>query len=93
MKKTYDFNFDYWMNLNKENPDDFEIERRKLIEKHIENSHFSKRRLEGIQFRIDLERGRSQSPMGSCIKLSRLMMDFFHEEFISAVNNNLFSGK
>ncbi len=87
MKFTYKFDFDHWMALNIESPDKFEIERRKFIVKHIDNFPSNKRRLEAIQFRVDVERGKSKSPMGACIRLSGLLMDYFCDEFVAALND------
>ena len=82
----FKFDFDYWASLNKENPELFEHERRKLIDEHIKHYRYSAKRMRGIQFKIDIERQRSKCPLGACIRLSNLMMNHFHDEFISAVN-------
>jgi len=82
MKRDFKFDFDYWSSLYQNAPEDFERERESSVNNFIENANSSVKRLRGIQFRIDLERQRHNSPMGSCLKLYQLMLDKFHEEFV-----------
>lgn len=86
MQHSFEFDFDYWMKLNKDDPDVFEDKRKKLLDQFIENSFHHKRRIQGLQFKIDMERRKARSAMGSCIRLSDLMKDYFQNEFIAAVN-------
>ncbi len=84
---TNHFDFDYWSSLNKNNRSLFEKERSKWIRELISNAHGSRRRLEGLQFKIDLEREKSKNPMAACVRLSNLMMAKFHSEFVTVINH------
>ncbi len=80
------FDFDEWAELAKRDPESFEDKRRKVIEEHIkhgiENRCLAvKRSLQGLQFRIDMERRKSKNPMDSYIRLSRMLMEQFYSEF------------
>jgi len=80
------FEFDEWAELAKLDPELFEDNRRKVIEEHfkqnIENGCLAKKRLlHGLQFRIDMERRKSKNPMGSCTRLSRMLMEQFYSKF------------
>ncbi|HEY6599353.1 MAG TPA: DUF3135 domain-containing protein [Pseudomonadales bacterium] len=39
----------------------------------------SRRRLEGLKFRIEMERRRSPDPLAACVKLSRMMHESLYE--------------
>ena len=66
--------FDEWSSLAKTDPAAFEARRSDLIEDFIQNSpNHLRPRLRGLQFQIDMERRRSRSPMGACVRLSRMM--------------------
>ena len=39
----------------------------------------SRRRLEGLKFRIEMERRRSPDPLSACVRLSRMMHQSLHE--------------
>lgn len=68
--------FDEWSSLAKTDPIAFEARRSDIIEDFIRNSPDHLRlRLRGLQFHIDMERRRSRSPMGACVRLSRMMWD------------------
>jgi len=82
-----DFNFDYWASLYQSDPERFEREREKLVNEFIGHVNHGSKRLKGIQFRIDMERRRSKNPMGSCLRLSNLMMDQFYDEFVPRFGN------
>jgi hypothetical protein len=70
------FNFDAWAVLARMAPDEFERQRRVVVESQISNSG-NVRRLRGLQCRIDLERIRAHTPLKSCLRLSTLMWDAF----------------
>ena len=71
------FDFDFWPSLAKEDPEEFERLRTSSVEYAIsEGSNL--RRLRGIQFRIDLERTRSNTPLQSCLRTYDLMLNEFH---------------
>ena len=73
---TLSLDFDEWMNLAKNNPDEFEIKRRKHIESFFNNVPEDKQhRLKRLQWRIDQTRKLSRTPMASCIAISNMMWD------------------
>lgn len=72
-------NFDEWVSLAKDNPDEFEAERRRHIESFFNNVPVEKQhRLKGLQWQIDQTRKLSRSPMASCIAISNMMWDSVH---------------
>jgi len=73
---TEPFNFDEWLELAQRDPEGFEQRRQAVIENYLSTLPLSKqRRLRGLQFRIDMERRRTHTAMGACIKLSSMMWD------------------
>ena len=63
-----------WSALAVENPDKFEEERLRNIRALIDSAPDEKRkRLEGLQWRIDMVRGRHKNPLGACIEISQMM--------------------
>ena len=74
-----EFDFDAWSELARSDPDVFDQRRRELLEKAIRLCTSDKRRLIGLQCRIDLERRKARVPLKACIRLSGLMWDSFHE--------------
>lgn len=83
---SYSFDFDYWKELYISDSHLFEIERAAFIEDYIESNLTDTRRIRGIQFRVDLERKRTKSTLGSCIRIHNLLMTHFHHEFIPTLN-------
>jgi hypothetical protein len=74
-----EFDFDAWAKLARENPEEFERQRTAMVRATIESAPAEHRkRLEGLQFQIDLERQRSSTPLGACIRLNSLMWSGFH---------------
>lgn len=75
------FNFDEWMALAAENPQEFEKRRAEVIGLIIQNAppHLHKR-LHGLQWRIDMVRNQSKNPLGACISISNMMWDFIYSE-------------
>lgn len=72
--KSEKFNFDEWSQLAKRDPDAFEARRRLLIEQVIQHATDANRaRLRGLQFRLDMERRRSRTPLGACLRISDMM--------------------
>lgn len=66
--------FDHWAQLAKDDPESFESARQAAIEALIESFPSERReRMRRLQWRIDQERRLAKSPMGSCIRLSRMM--------------------
>jgi len=85
-----EFDFDEWAELARRDPELFEDKRRKVIEEHIKqcienNCSAVKRSLQGLQFRIDMERRKSKNPMGSCTRLSCMLMEQFYSKFYPAL--------
>lgn len=73
-----DFDFDAWAKLARENPEDFERRREAVLRAAIEAAPVRhRRRLQGLQFQIDLERQRAGSALGACIKLNSMMWASF----------------
>lgn len=69
-------NFDEWMRLAKNDPDEFEEKRLRHIELFFDNIPAEKlHRLKGLQWQIDQARKLSNSPMASCIAISSMMWD------------------
>ncbi len=68
------FDFEYWSTLAKTNPEAFESMRQKYLGELIEQAPGQfKRRMEGLQWQIDLVRDRSPNPMASCLRISQMM--------------------
>ena len=74
-----EFDFDKWARLAKDDPAEFERQREATLRAMIAAAASEHRqRLERLQFRLDLERQRSRSPLGSCLRLNSLMWSGFH---------------
>lgn len=75
-----EIDFDAWMALYESDPEEFEQRRASLIQSVIDSAprHYQ-RRLKGLQFQIDMERRRTDSPMQSCLRLSSMMWDMFDQ--------------
>ena len=67
--------FDVLVDMARNDPQRLEALRRKLTESVIAgaDTEQKRRRLEGLQFRIDLERRRARSPLAATIKISEMM--------------------
>lgn len=66
--------FDTWRDLAEQDPDQFETLRLAAIEAAIANApERNRERLRRLQWRIDQERRLAGSPMGACLRLSRMM--------------------
>jgi len=69
-----DLDFDRWMRLAEEDLESFEATRVAAIEELIESfSPANRDRMRRLQWRIDQERRLAKSPMGSCLRLSKMM--------------------
>jgi hypothetical protein len=74
-----EFDFDSWAKLAKEDPAAFERRRADTLRSVIEGAPPDYRqRLEGLQFRLNLERERSGTPLASCVRMNTLMWAGFH---------------
>ena len=70
--------FDKLRHLAKNDPTELERLRIELCEQLIhEAPEEYRRKLRGLQFRIDMERRKAKSPMAACITISGLMHDSF----------------
>ncbi len=68
--------FDKLSELAKTEPGAFEAMRIELCQQFIDSAPVDlQRRLEGLQFRIDMERRRSGNPVKNCMTLSAMMND------------------
>jgi len=75
-----DFDWETWSNLARSDPAAFEQRRKQAIEALIAAApEHQRQRLNALQCRIDLERRRSSSPLGACIRVSNLMWERFTE--------------
>jgi len=84
-----DFDFDKWAQLARQDPDAFEALRKEAIEEGLKAlPPDTQRRLKGLQFRIDMERRRSKTPLDSCIRLSNMMKEQFYTRFHPAIGNS-----
>lgn len=69
-----DFDFDDWAKLAKEDPGAFERRRAATLKATIDGAPETfRQRLEGLQCQLDLERGRSATPLASCVRMNTLM--------------------
>ena len=68
--------FDDWCELASDDPDAFEAARSAVIEEFLGSvpSH-SRKRLRGLQWRIDTIRDRSSNPMAACLDIYGMMWD------------------
>ena len=54
------FDYEYWRKLFETNPEEFEKRRKKVIDELIIHCR-EQRRLNGLQFKVDMERKRSKN--------------------------------
>ena len=73
------FDFDFWAELARSDPEAFDQRRRELLEKAIHLCKSDKRRMRGLQNRIELERRKAGVPLKACLRLSGLMWESFGE--------------
>ena len=68
--------FQQWVEMAENDPELFERLRQNAINDVIEKAPIGQRqRLRSLQWRIDQERSRSKSPLGACIRISRMMWE------------------
>ncbi len=80
--------FEEMAHLAQKNPELFEKKRQELIEEAISQaSPENQERLRRFQWRIDRERERAKTPLGSCIRLYDMLMEMVYGEggFLEAV--------
>ncbi len=72
----FSFDFDEWSRLAQVDPSAFEARRLALIEEFLRQfPQPDQQRLRGLQFRIDMVRRRSRTPLGACLKISSMMWE------------------
>lgn len=75
-----DFDWETWSELAQTDPVAFEERRKQTIDAFIARAPEARRaRLLALQCRIDLERRRSSSALGACIRLSNMMWESYGE--------------
>lgn len=76
MTSDFDGWFETMMNMAKDDPEAFERLRQKMIDEVIDDAPESnKRRLIGLQWRVDQERRLAKDPMTACMKISNMMWE------------------
>ena len=72
---TVPFDFDKWMELYQEDPEAFERERQNAISTFLDSVPEERREsLQRLQWRIDAERRRHRSAIGSMVAIQRMML-------------------
>lgn len=74
---NFNFDFDEWAALAHSDADAFERKRRNAIDDALMRIEGNRTRLEGLQFRIDMERRRARTATKSYLRLSSLMWRSF----------------
>ncbi len=81
---TVPFDFDKWMKLYQEDPEAFERERQNAISTFLDSVPEERREgLQRLQWRIDAERRRHRSAIGSMVAIHRMMLAEFSRLSIS----------
>ena len=76
-----DFDFDSLSQLAQSDPQAFEAKRLEMIEQLIDSAPDALRqRLRSVQWRIDMERERSDNPLQACIRISNMMWDMVYAD-------------
>lgn len=76
------FDFDEWAQLAKQDKIAFEEKRAITLKQFITSCASNDRdlrRLNGLQFKINMIRRKHKSPMGACIAISEMMVDKLYE--------------
>lgn len=75
-----EIDFDAWMKMHQSSPEEFEKCRAALIDLTIKSApEHLQRRLNGLQFQIDMNRSRTNSSLQGCINISSMMWAKFDE--------------
>jgi len=76
MTTDFDGWFDTMMTMAKNDPEAFELLRVQMINNVIDEApEDNRRRLIGLQWRVDQERRLARTPMGACIRISNMMWE------------------
>lgn len=80
------FDFDEWSSLARTDPEAFETRRQAMIHEFIDSvpAH-RRRRLHGLQWRLDAERLRARTPLAACVRLQSLMVGQVQGELLPAL--------
>ena len=72
-----EFDFDYWCKLAKSDPEVFEQKRQQQIETYLDDVPDAeiRLRLQGLQWRIEMERKLSKTPMEAAIRIYDMMWE------------------
>ena len=75
--KKGDFDFDYWSNLAKNDPEAFEVAREAEINKHISSlgDEAAQERMRSLQWRVEMERKRSSNPLDAASRIYDMMWE------------------
>lgn len=72
--------FERWADLASRDPEQFEIERREVIEAFIQGVSSERRlHLQRLQWRVDRVRERCATPMAATIAITEMMWDAFYD--------------
>lgn len=81
MNHARGFDFDHWAALARDNPVQFERDRRAALVRAMRAVPPHRRqRLRGLQWRIDQVRLTSRSPLAACIRISHMMWEAIEGE-------------
>jgi hypothetical protein len=74
---TPQFGFDDWAELAARDPQEFEALRQQTIDAVIERAQTARqrRRLQGLQWRIDMVRQQAKTPLAACVHMYSMMWD------------------
>ena len=83
--------FDVLLEMARNDPQGLETLRRSLTDAVIEGASTEprRRRLQGLQFRVDMERERASSPLGATIRISEMMCKSLAELHRSMVESHI----
>jgi len=82
--------FEDWSALARSDPEQFEARRSQVIQAFIQDAPAEKRaRLRGLQWQIDQVRALSGTPLGACVRISRMMWESLsgHDGLIDALEH------
>lgn len=75
------FVFDEWKELAANDPEAFELKRKRAVQQLIDQtSGDMRRRLEGIQWKVDMARRASSTPSQSCSRIFSMMWESVYGE-------------
>ncbi len=79
-QNTNALDFEFWMQLAKDDPEAFEKSRQERVAQLIEQAPTrQRRRLQGLQWQIDQTRKLARGPIAACLAISNMMWDSVHQ--------------